>query len=230
MVTASLLFEPQGRSRRFLIDHNLMPLGDRVYQAHYSAGLRVLDVQNPLVPVEVAHFDTRPEDNVRDFFGAWGVHAGLPSRIVLISDFERGLFVLCDEPSLPLPGFVVPGGRGTAQSPLGFDAGSSTTCDVLRSIASYEWDFDYDGESFNVAATGVTPEHTFTAVGTFVVALRITDDLGAQAETTLKIGIDPPIPTVSQWGLVTMLLLTLVAGTAVLTIRRARDTACATRN
>ena len=205
------------------IDHNLIPKGDRVYQAHYTAGLRVLDVQNPLLPVEVAYFDTHPEDSSTNFFGAWGVHVGLPSRIVLISDIERGLFVLCDQTSIPLPSFVVPGGRGTAQSPLGFDAGSSTTCETVRSIASYEWDFDYNGTTFKVEATGVAPDHTFTAVGTFVVALRITDDLGAQAETTLEITIDPPIPTVSQWGLVVMMLLTLAAGAAIVVRRRSES-------
>ena len=201
------------------IDHNLIAVGQRVYQAHYAAGLRILDVQNPLVPVEVAHFDTRPEDNATDFLGAWGVHAGLPSRIVLLSDRERGLFVLCDQTSIPLPSFLVPGGRGFALSPLGFDADTSTTCDAARSIASYEWDFDYDGATFDVEATGVSLEHTFATLGTFVVALRITDDLGAQAVTTLEVTIGPPIPTVSQWGLAVMVLLMLAAGGAIL-VRR----------
>ena len=146
-------------------------------------------MQDPLLPVEVAHFDTHPESNETGFVGAWGVHAGLPSRIVLVSDIERGLFVLCDQTSIPLPSFLVPGGRGFARSPLGFDAGSSTTCDAARSIASYEWDFDYDGATFDVEATGVSPEHTFAALGTFVVALRITDDLGAPARPIWAPGV-----------------------------------------
>ena len=206
------------------VDHNLMPRGDRVYQAHYAAGLRVLDVQNPLVPVEVAYFDTRPEDNQTGFAGAWGVYAGLPSRVILLSDRDRGLFVLCDEPSLPLPSLLLPDGRGVALSPLAFDASSSTTCDAARSIATYEWDFDYDGATFDVDATGVAPERTYPAPGTFVVALRVTDDLGVQAVSSLDVTIDPAVPAVSQWGLVVMVLLTLAVGTIVLANRRMRAT------
>ena len=204
------------------IDHNLMPKGDRVYQAHYAAGLRILDVQDPLLPIEVAHFDTHPEDNVTDFVGAWGVYAGLPSRVTLVSDIERGLFVLCDQPHLPLPSFLLPNGPGFARAPTAFDASSSTTCDAARSIAAYEWDFDYDGATFDVDATSVAPENTFAASGAVVVALRITDDLGAQAVSTLDVMIGPAVPAVSQWGLVVMVLLTLIAGSVVLARRRTR--------
>ncbi len=198
------------------IDHNLIPQGDRLYQAHYSAGLRVLNVQNPLVPAEVAYFDTHPEDNVTDFVGAWGVYTGLPSRVVLISDIERGLFVLCDQPDLPVPSLTVARNPGVAREPLTFDGSSSTTCDTLRAIVTYQWDFDFDGTTFDVDATGAGPVHVYASSGVFSVALRVTDDLGAQAVSTFDITITPPVPAVSQWGLMVMGLLTLLAGTLVL--------------
>jgi len=41
---------------------------------------------------------------------------------------------------------------------------------------SYEWDFDYDGSTFNVDATKVNINHMFLDNGTFTVALRLTDN------------------------------------------------------
>ena len=100
--------------------------------------------------------------------------------------------------------------------PLGFDGSSSTTCDILRTVVAFQWDFDFDGTTFDVDATGVSPEHVFASSGVFTVALRVTDDLGAQAVSTFDVTIGPPIPAVSQWGLLVMGLLTMLAGTLVL--------------
>ncbi|MGB0525737.1 MAG: PKD domain-containing protein, partial [Flammeovirgaceae bacterium] len=44
-------------------------------------------------------------------------------------------------------------------------------------IASYEWDFDFTG-IFNTDATGITPNTTYMAAGTYTVALRVTTDNG----------------------------------------------------
>ena len=55
---------------------------------------------------------------------------------------------------------------------------------------TYEWDFDYDG-SFDPAATGATPSHTYAAPGRRTVALRVTDDDGlasALATATVEVG------------------------------------------
>ncbi len=83
------------------IDHNLMVRRDRVYEANYAAGLRVLDASDPLNMTEVAYFDTHPEDNNTSFLGAWGVFTDFPSNIVVVSDRQRGLFVLRDDQTLP---------------------------------------------------------------------------------------------------------------------------------
>ncbi len=77
----------------FTIDHNLFVDGDLIFQANYTSGLRVFDASDPDNPVEIAFFDTRPEDDVTDFFGLWGNYPFLPSGTVLGSDEQRGLFV-----------------------------------------------------------------------------------------------------------------------------------------
>ena len=41
-------------------DHNLYVKGDRMYQANYQAGFRLLDISDPEAPVEIGWFDTTP--------------------------------------------------------------------------------------------------------------------------------------------------------------------------
>ncbi len=46
-----------------------------------------------------------------------------------------------------------------------------------QTIVSYEWDFESDGI---VDATGVTAEHVFSATGTYLVTLQVTDQKGTK--------------------------------------------------
>jgi choice-of-anchor B domain-containing protein len=78
------------------IDHNLYVLGNRVFEANYSSGLRVLefgDLANREL-MEIAFFDTLPRSNVRDDLGAWSVYPYLPSGNIIVSDSTTGLFIL----------------------------------------------------------------------------------------------------------------------------------------
>lgn len=82
------------------IDHNLYVLGNRVFQANYSAGLRVLefgDLANAEIS-EVAFFDTVPATGVGAFDGAWSVYPYLPSGNIIVSDGINGLFILTLQP------------------------------------------------------------------------------------------------------------------------------------
>jgi choice-of-anchor B domain-containing protein len=78
------------------IDHNLYILGNRVFQANYTSGLRVLefvDLGNEEM-AEIAFFDTFPDSDATGFDGAWSVYPYLPSGNVIVSDISNGLFVL----------------------------------------------------------------------------------------------------------------------------------------
>ncbi len=76
------------------IDHNSMVRGKWLYQANYESGLQVFDVKRPGRPERRAFFDTYPDDDHVGFNGAWGIFADFPSGIVILSDIQRGLFVL----------------------------------------------------------------------------------------------------------------------------------------
>ncbi len=73
--------------------HNMYTHGSLLYQANFRSGLRILDVSDPLEPVEIAWFDTFPENDGPQLNGLWSCDASLPSGTILGSDIERGLFV-----------------------------------------------------------------------------------------------------------------------------------------
>ena len=78
------------------IDHNLYVLGNRVYAANYTSGLRVLelgDLANREIE-EIAFFDTFPSNDNTAFQGAWSVYPYLPSGTLIVSDINKGLFIL----------------------------------------------------------------------------------------------------------------------------------------
>ena len=76
------------------IDHNSMIQGNRMYVSAYQGGLRVIDIEKPRKLKAYGYFDTHPEGENATFTGAWGVFAGFPSGNVIVSDIERGLFVI----------------------------------------------------------------------------------------------------------------------------------------
>ena len=84
------------------IDHNLYVRGEHVYQANYTAGLRVLSLAGVATAdlAEVAYFDTRPMPDAPEngFDGAWSVYPFFESGTVIVSDQSYGLFVLRVDP------------------------------------------------------------------------------------------------------------------------------------
>jgi choice-of-anchor B domain-containing protein len=80
----------------FSTDHNLYILGNRVFQANWTSGLRVLefgDLANREL-TEIAFFDTFPQSDSIDLFGAWSVYPYLPSGTIIVVDSINGLFIL----------------------------------------------------------------------------------------------------------------------------------------
>lgn len=83
------------------IDHNSIVYDNKLFISAYHAGLRILDLANPRQPRIGGWFDTYPADDEAIFGGAWGVYAGFPSGNVIVSDIERGLFVLSPDAAGP---------------------------------------------------------------------------------------------------------------------------------
>ena len=81
------------------IDHNLYVKGDFIYQAHYSSGMRILqiDSSDPTSLTEFGFFDTYMADNNVSFNGAWSVYPYFEyddQDVILISDRQGGMFMV----------------------------------------------------------------------------------------------------------------------------------------
>jgi hypothetical protein len=87
------------------IDHNQYIKGDRIYQADYRAGLRILDsshiAQGKLR--EVGFFDIFPADDSPNFNAAWNVYPFYNSGVVTIAGIEQGLFIVMPQPEANPP-------------------------------------------------------------------------------------------------------------------------------
>jgi choice-of-anchor B domain-containing protein len=75
------------------IVHNVHVIGRYVYAAWYTAGVRIIDMADPLHPREVGYYDTYPGQS-GTFNGVWEVYGWLPSGKILASDRNSGLYVL----------------------------------------------------------------------------------------------------------------------------------------
>lgn len=100
------------------IDHNSMTQDGFLFLSAYKSGLRIYDMANSPSLSESGFFDTYPEGSGFQFSGAWGTWAGFPSGNVIISDINRGLFVV--DPSeakglgAPITGVAFQGFNGPA--------------------------------------------------------------------------------------------------------------------
>ena len=78
------------------IDHNGYVNNNTYYFASYRAGVRMLDISQigSGTFTEVGFFDTYPADNASEFNGAWNIYPYFESGNIIVSDIERGLFII----------------------------------------------------------------------------------------------------------------------------------------
>ena len=85
-------------------DHNLYVKGDRMYQANYQAGFRLLDISDPESPVEIGWFDTTPyQGDPPGFVGAWTAYPFFESGTVIVTSMYEGVFLLRPHPRRLIP-------------------------------------------------------------------------------------------------------------------------------
>lgn len=87
----ALVGEWLGDSR---LAHNVHVRGDHAFVSHYASGVYVLDISDLTDPVEVARYDTHPDNNDAAFYGNWGTTLPSPGGYVYGSDLEGTLTVL----------------------------------------------------------------------------------------------------------------------------------------
>ena len=76
-----------------------------------------------------------------------------------------------------------------------YDASGSTSSQ--DKIISYEWDWDYEGSTFNPSGdSGAFQTHSWNDNSTYTVAVRVSDDDGSADIATLSVTVENPPPEV----------------------------------
>ena len=78
--------------------HNVHVKGSLVYISHYTTGIRIIDIFDPTYPVEVAGWDTYPQNDGDGYYGCWGAFPYTENGYIYASDMQNGLYVLSFEP------------------------------------------------------------------------------------------------------------------------------------
>jgi choice-of-anchor B domain-containing protein len=149
-------------------DHNLYVRDGLIYEAEYRAGLRVFCAADPLNPVQVGWFDTYPENDISGFDGAWSTYAFFDSGTVLISDINRGLFIVDVSAALSAGAmtFSYPQGQPDLVAPQGGTSVRVEADGVCGAVASDTGLLHYDtGGGFATVALDVVSAGVFD--GTF---------------------------------------------------------------
>ena len=169
------------------IDHNGYVRGNRYYMSNYERGLTILDISNPAAPEQVGFFDTYPAFDTTNFNGAWGVYPFLPSGNILVSDIQRGLFILkddtlettttvalsktiattTDDTTFTLP--VMKMGTGAVTVNYEVISGSANADDVTLASGELSWGQD-DTDAQNIALT-IAPNRATESDEMFFVRL-----------------------------------------------------------
>ncbi|MGB5420150.1 choice-of-anchor B family protein, partial [Algibacter sp.] len=78
------------------IDHNGYVKNNTYYFANYRAGVRMLGISGigGGTMAEVGFFDTYPTNNGTEFNGAWSIYPFFSSGNIIVSDIDRGLFII----------------------------------------------------------------------------------------------------------------------------------------
>jgi choice-of-anchor B domain-containing protein len=89
------------------IDHNGYIKGDIFYLSNYTAGIRIIDISGVGAEEinEVGFFDTYPENDASDFNGAWSNYPYFESGNIVVSDINRGFFLIRKSGTLETPDF-----------------------------------------------------------------------------------------------------------------------------
>ncbi len=145
------------------IDHNQYVVGNHSYQANYSEGLRILQLDDVSQASfsEVAYFDTHPDQPAAsNFSGAWNVYPFFDNGMVLVSDINRGVFIL--KPSLPSTINIHNYHSGLWYNPA--QSGHGLSLEVLagQRMVVYWYTYDKEGKQMWLAGTGTYQDNIAT--------------------------------------------------------------------
>ena len=176
------------------VDHNQYIRGNFTYQANYARGLRILeltDLGNAGL-TEVAFFDTYPESDGNNFDGAWSTYPYFASGIVLVSDINRGLFILQPQTTDPnnTPSVTISAPADGSSSTVGDSVtftGSASDVEDGDLTSSLAWTSSVDGS----IGSGASFSTTTLSVGSHTITASATDSGGKTGSDSIAITVAP---------------------------------------
>lgn len=175
------------------VDHNQYIRGNFTYQANYARGLRILeltDLANANLS-EAGYFDTYPESDGNNFDGAWSTYPFFASGTILVSDINRGLFILkrqgAGQNTAPNVTVTAPtdGSTFSEDTSISFSGSAADTQDGDLS-ASLAWTSSLDG----AIGTGAGFSSTLS-VGSHTITAAVSDSGGLAGSDAVALTIIP---------------------------------------
>jgi len=74
--------------------HNVHVDDNFLVVSHYTSGLKIVDIFDPLRPVEVASYDTYHQNDGGGYYGCWGAYPFTSNNYIYASDMQNGLYIL----------------------------------------------------------------------------------------------------------------------------------------
>ncbi len=170
------------------VPHNIKATNDFAFVAYYNEGIRIFDLRYP-VPLEIAHYDTYPEENAYKMNGNWGIFADLPSKRLLVSDIQHGLFLLHFDRENMLKSFPIDKELSLFPNPVSNQESLFMT--IPLGIIKTEWQiFDVSGKQ---VSAGSSENFNYSEIllpfsaGTYQIKVNLYDDSGEQQQIIRKI-------------------------------------------
>ncbi|AEA42186.1 choice-of-anchor B family protein [Fluviicola taffensis] len=170
------------------VPHNIKATNEFAFVAYYNEGLRIFDLRYP-IPLEIAHYDTYPDEKVYKMNGNWGIYASLPSKRLLVSDRKYGLFLLHFNQENALKSFPLSESINIFPNPI--SSSESIFMTIPLETERVEWQiFDLQGKQVSKGEiehfNSVEIPMNF-AVGTYQLRIHLYDERNNQEEITRKI-------------------------------------------
>ena len=156
------------------VPHNIKATNEFAFVAYYNEGIRVFDLRYPS-PLEVAHYDTYPDEHPYKMNGNWGVFADLPSKRLLVSDRQYGLFLLHFDQEKMLQAFPLKEEMELFPNPVSTSGLLFMT--IPNETIRTEWTiYDLNGKS---VSTGISEHFSYAEIpvnfsaGTYQIKLHL---------------------------------------------------------
>ena len=170
------------------VPHNIKATNEFAFVAYYNEGIRIFDLRYN-VPLEVAHYDTYPDDNPYKMNGNWGIFADLPSQRLIVSDRQYGLFLLHFDREKMLKSYPLTSEMDLFPNPV--SSSESLFMTIPIETVKTEWQvYDVNGKKI---AEGLSEHFNYAeipvnfAAGTYQVRIQLHDDKDRTEELIRKI-------------------------------------------